>query len=65
MIVSGKRYYTVRITVDRQCLHEITPEIELSPGMPAEVFIETGDRTTLEYLMQPFLQSVERAFREN
>jgi hypothetical protein len=33
--------------------------------MPAEVFIETGDRTMLEYLMQPFLQSVERAFREN
>jgi hypothetical protein len=33
--------------------------------MPAEVFIETSDRTMLEYLMQPFLQSVERAFREN
>ncbi len=61
---SGERYYTARVTVDRRRLHEIAPEIELSPGMPAEVFIETGERTMLEYLMQPFLQSVERAFRE-
>ncbi|MCZ6607618.1 MAG: HlyD family secretion protein, partial [Alphaproteobacteria bacterium] len=61
---SGERYYTARVTVDRQRLREIAPEIELSPGMPAEVFIETGERTMLEYLMQPFLQSVERAFRE-
>ena len=57
-------YYAVRVTVDRLRLHEIAPEIELAPGMPAEVFIETGERTMLEYLMQPFLQSVERAFRE-
>ena len=62
---TGERYYTARVTVDRQRLHDIAPEIELSPGMPAEVFIETGERTMLEYLLQPFLQSVERAFREN
>jgi HlyD family type I secretion membrane fusion protein len=62
---SGQRYYAARVTVDRQRLHDIAPEIELSPGMPAEVFIETGERTMLEYLMQPFMQSVERAFREN
>ena len=61
---SGERYYSARVTVDRRRLHEIAPEIELAPGMPAEVFIETGERTMLEYLMQPFLQSVERAFRE-
>ena len=61
---SGERYYAGRVTVDRLHLLEIAPEIELAPGMPAEVFIETGERTMLEYLMQPFLQSVERAFRE-
>jgi HlyD family type I secretion membrane fusion protein len=48
---SGERYYAVRVTVDRLRLHEIAPEIELAPGMPAEVFIETGERTMLEYLM--------------
>ena len=62
---TGERYYTVRVTVDRRRLQEIAPEIKLSPGMPAEVFIETGERTMLEYLMQPFMQSVERAFRES
>ena len=62
---TGERYFTARVTVDRQRLQEIAPEIELSPGMPAEVFIVTGRRTVLEYLVQPFLQTLERAFRES
>lgn len=61
---TGERYYAARVTVDRKRLLEIAPEIELSPGLSAEVFIETGERTVLDYLMQPFWQSVERAFRE-
>ena len=62
---TGERYFTARVTVDRQRLQDIAPEIELSPGMPAEVFIETEQRTVLEYLVQPFLQTLERAFRES
>jgi HlyD family secretion protein len=34
------------------------------PGMPAEVFIKTGERTFLRYLFQPFLNAMARAFRE-
>jgi hypothetical protein len=32
--------------------------------MPAEVYISTIERTVLDYLVQPLLQSVERTFRE-
>ena len=37
---------------------------ELVPGMPVEVFFETGQRTVMSYLVKPFTDQVERAFRE-
>lgn len=41
-----------------------TERLDLVPGMPAEVFINTGSRTPLEYLMQPLRDSFRRAMRE-
>jgi HlyD family type I secretion membrane fusion protein len=57
-------YFLGRIEVDREALLA-AGNVELTPGMPAEVYIETQERTVLTYLLQPFLQSVERSFREN
>jgi hypothetical protein len=37
---------------------------KLVPGMPAEAFIQTQDRTILEYLLQPLTQQLGRVFRE-
>ena len=34
-------------------------------GMPADLFIETGERTFFDYLMRPLLDSFLRAFREH
>ncbi len=36
----------------------------LQPGMPANVMIKTGERTAFQYLAQPFLDSVNKAWRE-
>jgi HlyD family secretion protein len=57
-------YYLARVEVDRQELERLTPQIELVPGMPAEVLIVTDERTLLEYLVQQFLDSFRRSFRE-
>ena len=38
--------------------------VQLYPGMPAEVMIVTGERTLLQYLIQPVIDSFHRAFRE-
>jgi HlyD family type I secretion membrane fusion protein len=38
--------------------------ISLYPGMPAEVLIQTGERTLADYLIAPVLDSFARAFRE-
>lgn len=39
--------------------------IRLVPGMPAEVFISTQERTAVSYLMKPFTDQMSRAFSEN
>ena len=38
--------------------------LKLVPGMPADVFIKTNSRTVSSYLMQPFTDTMQRAFRE-
>jgi multidrug efflux pump subunit AcrA (membrane-fusion protein) len=62
---SGRRFYEIRVEVDRAQLAALGPEIKLTPGMPAEVYVTTGERTVLDYLLGPFYQSLGRAFREN
>jgi len=62
---TGERYYTARVEVDRQKIHKMAPNIELQPGMPAEVFIATGEKTVLEYLLGPFIQVLSKGFRES
>ena len=40
-------------------------ELALVPGMPVEVFIRTGERTPIAYLLKPFSDYLARAFRES
>jgi HlyD family secretion protein/epimerase transport system membrane fusion protein len=61
---SGQRYFAIRVEVDRARLAALEPEIRLTPGMPAEVYVVTGERTVLDYLLSPFYDSLRRAFRE-
>jgi HlyD family secretion protein len=39
-------------------------EIHLVPGMPAEVFIQSHERTLLQYLLKPLQEQIARTFRE-
>jgi HlyD family type I secretion membrane fusion protein len=60
---TGASYFAGRVEVDRKELEHL-PEVRLVPGMPVQVMIRTGERTALEYLVDPFKQSIHRAFRE-
>ena len=62
---SGQRFFLARIEIDRAQLAALEPTIELTPGMPAEVYITTGERTVLDYLLDPIHDSLRRAFRES
>jgi HlyD family secretion protein len=57
-------YYDARIEVDRREL-ERYEHVHLYPGMPVRAMVVTGERTLLEYLVQPVLDSFTRAFRED
>jgi epimerase transport system membrane fusion protein len=57
-------YYLARIQVTPQGMERLQG-LELLPGMPAEVMIKTGERTLLNYLLRPLLDSFARSFRED
>ena len=61
---TGQLFFQVRVEIDRDQLAALEPELELTPGMPAEVYITTGERTALDYLLSPFHDSLRRAWRE-
>ena len=61
---AGTPYYLARVEVDRQQLAELGKDIQLVPGMPAEVMIVTEERTLFGYLLQPFLDVFRRGLRE-
>ena len=61
---AGVAYYAVRIALSEASLKQAGP-LELKPGMPAEVFLKTGDRTVLSYLLKPLTDQASRAFRSD
>jgi HlyD family secretion protein len=60
---TGQSYYLVRAEMKEKGLKAIE-NLRLLPGMPVEVFLSTGERTMLSYLAKPFVDQMERAFRE-
>lgn len=56
-------YYGVRLALELDKL-ETHERLRLEPGMPADVFITTSERTMLRYLYRPIEDSLAKAFRE-
>lgn len=61
---TGQSFFEARIAVDPADLRR-HPEIVLRPGMPAEVYIQTGSRSMLSYITKPLRDQFARAFRDN
>ncbi|HEX8593747.1 MAG TPA: HlyD family type I secretion periplasmic adaptor subunit [Pseudomonas sp.] len=49
---SGEGYYLVRVKITDEGLKRLGDR-KLQPGMPAEVLINAGERTMLQYLLKP------------
>src|SRR3569833_1578491 len=71
-IVSGDRvtptkehdsYFVATVEVDAAVLKR-HPDITLQAGMPAELYVATGERTLLEYLLRPLSTFSQHAMRE-
>ncbi len=61
---SGEKYYLARIELAETQADSVDLSA-LYPGMQAEVMIVTGARSALDYLLEPLVRSVDRAFRES
>ncbi len=59
-----REFYIARVSLPAKELSRVvgfTP----TPGMPAEVMIQTAERTFVDYLTKPISDSMSRAFRED
>jgi HlyD family secretion protein len=56
-------YYVVRVAVPPEEAQRLD-QLKLVPGMPAQVFIQTRERTPLDYLLKPLTEQIAPIFRE-
>ena len=63
---NGRREtFIVRVRLDERDARNKVDNFRPTPGMPADIFVETGQRTFFTYLMRPVMDSFSRAFREH
>ncbi len=60
---TGASFYTTEIEPNEGEIDRLG-DVELLPGMPVEAYIKTNDRSPLSYLVKPFADYFNRAFRE-
>ena len=61
---SRQSYYRAEVTLIPGEIARLGDE-KLVPGMPVQIYIATGDRTPMAYLLKPFTDYAKMAFREN
>ncbi|CCE22659.1 HlyD family type I secretion periplasmic adaptor subunit [Methylotuvimicrobium alcaliphilum] len=61
---TGESYYQAHIELTPESQIDLG-ELQLLPGMPVEVLINTGERTLVEYLSQPITNAIARSFIED
>jgi HlyD family secretion protein len=59
---SGQSFYRIKVRLDAEALAK-SPQIVLKAGMPAEIFVQTGDRSILSYLFKPLLDQLRYSMR--
>jgi epimerase transport system membrane fusion protein len=59
-------YYLARVEISAAGIQALADaKLALLPGMPAEVLVNTGERTMLQYLVAPLTHTVARSFRQD
>jgi HlyD family secretion protein len=61
----GRSYFLVQVALAEGEARKLPAGHALVPGMPAEVYIETGGRSILSYLLKPLADTIAHTFRES
>ncbi|HCW68961.1 MAG TPA: HlyD family type I secretion periplasmic adaptor subunit, partial [Thalassospira lucentensis] len=56
-------YYIIRAAINPEELAKYD-DINLRPGMPANILVLKTPRKAIDYLIDPIVQSMDKAFRE-
>jgi HlyD family secretion protein len=64
-LTQRRQSYVARIRLDERAARDKVEDFRATPGMPADVYIKTGERTFFSYILRPFLDTLSRAFREH
>jgi HlyD family secretion protein len=62
--MNNSPFYTVRVTLPGEERRRLG-DLQLVSGMPAELFLQTGSRTMMKYLLKPLTDQMRRMFTEN
>lgn len=63
---TGAAYYKVRVKVSPKGAKMIAEhKMDIRPGMPVELFVKTGERTMMNYLLKPVLDRARSALSED
>ncbi len=60
---TGEPYFLAQVRLDPKQSDQVAA-LELVPGMPADLFVNTGERTALSFLAQPLQDRLARTFIE-
>jgi protease secretion system membrane fusion protein len=62
---TGQPYYKVRAKVTEEGARTIARlKLDIQPGMPVEVFVKTGERTMMSYLLKPVFDRSKSSMTE-
>ncbi|MFZ6648665.1 HlyD family type I secretion periplasmic adaptor subunit [Undibacterium sp. TJN25] len=60
---TGQPYYKLRAKVAPEGMKMIA-NLQIRPGMPAEIFVKTGERTMMSYLLKPIFDRAKTSMTE-
>jgi HlyD family secretion protein len=60
---TGEAYYLTRLSIPLKEQARLSDQ-QIVPGMPVDAFILTGERTLINYILQPIMDHLQRALRE-
>lgn len=61
---TGLNYFTGAVSIDEREIEGKLAGLKLIPGMPADAFIKTGERTFASYVVKPLSDHMHRSLRE-
>jgi len=60
----GEAYFEVQLASNQRALTHAGKTLPITPGMPVDVGIVTGERTVMQYLLKPVLRGIDAALQE-